>query len=260
MTAERRAVAGSGQRAGVAVREDAAARGKVGEQIGAVAADCGAEGDVFGVDRAGFGEQQLGEVRRRQRSSARVHRLPRTVTAVGDCRSSRSAQNRLTAVGTAGARRRSHCHSRRGRLLRQGTRRTPRRRRWRGAAHREPLDRLPHVLDRAALELDDFARQPRLVEQHEMAVDAALPAQRRRSAGGARSRSCRKPLAAAAGRTSRRPPGWSPRRRDVDRPGRSAAGRGPPARCRAWPARSPTAASRCTGRTCWCGRRRRACW
>ena len=48
----------------------------------------------------------------------------------------------------------------------------------RGAAHAEPLDRLPHILDRAAFEIHRLRRQPRLIEQHEMATDIAFPANR----------------------------------------------------------------------------------
>ena len=54
---ERGAVAAGGQRAGVAMREDAGAVGQVGQQIGAVAGHGGALLAIFFVDRAGFGEK-----------------------------------------------------------------------------------------------------------------------------------------------------------------------------------------------------------
>ena len=52
--AEGRAVAGRGERAGVAVRED---RGRVAEELGAEAADAAVRGDVFVEHRARLGGQ-----------------------------------------------------------------------------------------------------------------------------------------------------------------------------------------------------------
>ena len=118
--AERRAVAGRGERARVAVRE----HGRPGrEQLGAEAPDAPARGDVLGRDRVGFGDEggldrfrglaaARGEaarhpVERREevhgRRARRGEQAPRGLEALGGRRRSAAAQRERGAVGRGDA-------------------------------------------------------------------------------------------------------------------------------------------------------------
>ena len=55
----------------------------------------------------------------------------------------------------------------------------PPRCRWPGTADAKRADRLPDCFDIAAFDLDAFGRQPRLIEQAQMPIDAADPTERR---------------------------------------------------------------------------------